>query len=377
MATRKEEQILELIKNNASTLICLPEQPSTDAIASGLGLLHVLEALGKRARVVSSGFRLPANHTFLPKSDEIFDDLTALRKFIISVNTKKVSVEELSYTMDDGQLNIYITPKDGIFSADDVKTSADYYAYDLIIVLDAQDLESLGRIYENNTDFFYHTPLINIDHSPANEQFGQVNLMSITATSTSEIIFELIDHWKEFKIDEYTATNLLTGMISKTKSFQSGSVTPRSLSIASHLISQGARREEIVKHLYQSKKISTLKLWGSVLSKLEVDKENKIVWSILTSADFQRSKATIDDLPDVIDELIINTPDARDVFILTSKEQGAVEVIVSTAPYIDARELFREFQPTGSEHFVQFTVHKRTPEDIKSTIIEKLRSQSQ
>lgn len=370
----KEEQILNQIRASASVLICLPENPSSDAIASGLAVLSVIEKLGKRGKVVSSGFQLPANHTFLPKSEEIFDDLTTLRKFIITLDLTSKSVEELSYNIEGDKLKVYISPKDGHFTKADLSTEEGEYAYDLILVVDAQALDQLGRIYELNADFFYHTPLINIDNSPANDHFGQVNLINITATSTSEIIFELVQSWGQDLLDEYVATNLLTGMISKTKSFQSGSVTPRSLAIASHLISQGARREEIVKHLYQSKQISTLKLWGRVLATLQSDSEKKIVWSRLQQKDFSAAGSTEQELPDVIDELIINTPDAQNVFILYPTETGAIRGLISTAPYIHAQELFSDLNPKGSDHFARIELEDQPIDAVEETILKRLRS---
>ncbi|PIW37389.1 MAG: hypothetical protein COW24_00430 [Candidatus Kerfeldbacteria bacterium CG15_BIG_FIL_POST_REV_8_21_14_020_45_12] len=378
MSNQKEQQILQQIEGSSSVLICLPENPSTDAIASGLALAAVVEKKNKRCKVVSHGFEMPSNHGFLPKSNEIYDDLSALKKFIITVDLTKTSVEELSYNIEDEALKIYLSPKDGYFTDEDVSTESGDYSFDLIIVIDSPSLDALGRVYEFNADFFYHTPIINIDHDIENDHFGQIDLVQITATSTSEIVFELIKDWGEEILDEYIATNLLSGMISKTKSFQSGSVTPRSLSIASHLISQGARREDIVKHLYQSKKISTLKLWGRVLSKLEVDKEQKIVWSVLTSEDFDSKDVTDEDVPDIIDELIINTPDARNVFILSDKGAGGTDEVhawVSVAPYINARELFASFKAEGTEHFVSFS-SKMPAADIKSEILKRLREQT-
>lgn len=374
MVNAKEQQIYELIKHSASVLMCLPENPTTDAIASGLGLLSVVEKLGKRGKVVCSNFQLPANHSFLPKSEEIFDELSALQKFVISLDVSKTRVEELSYTIEGDKLNIYISPKDGYFQPSDVSSTTGEYAFDLVMTVDSHDLESLGRIYEMNADFFYHTPIVNIDHSPSNEHFGQVNVVNVTATSTSELVFELIKDWGDHILDEYIATNLLTGMISKTKSFQSGSVTPRSLAIASHLISQGARREDIVKNLYQSKNISTLKLWGRALSRLEADAEHKIVWSLLSPEDFTTAGATETDLPDVIDELIINTPEARNVFILSERPDHSIHTVISTAPFIDVRALFAEYHPEGSEHFIECTVTGKTQQELKGEILTKLKN---
>lgn len=377
MATeQKEQQILGLIQQSNAVLICLPEQPTTDAIASGLALMSVVEKLERKGKVVSSGFNLPQNHSFLPKSDEIYDDISSLKKFIIDLDLSHSSVEELSYDIEDDKLRIYIQPKDGYFEERDVTVTAGEYSYDLIITVDSPDLDHLGRIYEMNADFFYHTPIINIDHKPTNDNYGQIDLVKVTATSASEVIFEMIEHWGQDILDEYMATNLLSGMISKTKSFRSGSVTPRSLSIASHLIDQGARREEIVKHLYQSKKVSTLKLWGRVLSELESAPEHSIVWSIIKQSDFEAAGSSEDVLPDVIDELIINTPDAKNVYIIFERADGKTGAIISTATYIDAKQIFSKFNPKGTAHFVEITANTLSPERLQEIILEKIKEHS-
>ncbi len=371
MKQTKEEQLLALIDESSSVLIALPENPTTDAIASGLAMLSVLEKKEKRVKVVAAGFQLPANHSFLPKSDEIFDDVSALRKFVISLDLARASVEEVSYDIEDAHMKVYVTPKDGFFEESDVSTTSTDYSYDLVITIDAPDLESLGRIHEMNADFFYHTPIINIDHSPANDHYGQVNLVQVTATSSSEIVFELISEWEGKMLDEYIATSLLAGMISKTRSFKSGSITPRSLAIASHLVSQGARRDEIVKHLYQSKKISTLKLWGRALSQLEADLDNKIVWSLLSEKDFEETGAAESELPDVIDELIINTPDAKNVFLL-HQHKNIIKGYISVAPFLNVQELFSDLQPSGTEHFAYIEARDRSLESLRDSIRGRL-----
>lgn len=378
MSLSIEQQIKALVEKSSNVLICLPAQPTTDAIASGLALYHVLQKLGKKSKVVAAGFALPDNHKFLPKSDEIEHDITALRKFIISVDVSKTKVSDLAYDIKDDKLNIYVSSKNGYFEARDVATSATDYVFDLIITVDSRDLESLGKVFSDNADFFHHTPIVNMDHHPGNEQFGQINHLNVTATSISEMIFELLDHIEGDILDEYIATNLLTGIISKTKSFKTHAVTPRSLAIASHLISSGARREEIVKNLYQTKSITMLKLWGRALAKLETDADFKIVWSVLREEDFIDTETTPLDLEQVIDELIVNTPDAENVYIVyeqTNKDhEKQTYAMVSTAPYIKGLEAFKDWQAEGSENFTYLTL-TNTPVEMAQTVIhQKLRS---
>lgn len=380
MSLTIEQQISSLLRTHDSVLICLPAKPTTDAIASGLAMYSVLQKLGKPAKVVAAGFALPDNHKFLPKSDEIAHELTALKKFVISVDVSKTKVQDIQYDIHDNRLNVYVTPKSGYLETRDVSTSSSDYAFDLVVVLDSQDLAGLGKVFEDNAEFFHHTPMINIDHHPANEHFGEVNLVKVTATSISEIIFELLEHLDSGQLlDEYIATQLLTGIISKTKSFKTNAVTPRSLAIASHLIASGARREEIVKNLYQTKTLTSLKLWGRALSQLQTDPDRKLVWSQIRQQDFLETNTAPNDLGQVIDELIINTPDAQNVFIvyeppLATDQPPQMQAIIATAPYIQMGEVFRDLQPQGDHNFTTLTIPVTTLAAAQQLIYDRLRT---
>ncbi len=357
MERTTHQQAIDLLEKSTSIVIALPANPSTDAVAAGLGLFLALDKQGKSAQVVASDFRLPPSHQFLPKSDAIRTELTALRKFIISLDLSRASVDELSYDIsnDKKKLDIFITPKHGFFEERDVTTSASSYEYDAIVVIDAPELEALGKMYDTNTEFFYHTPIINIDHNPANEYFGEINIVDLVATSTSEIVFEILREMKQTALDEHIATNLLAGIISKTKSFQTTSVTPKSLAISSHLIENGARREDVIRNLYQTKSINTLKLWGRALARLKTDLGGRIVWSLLNKQDFAKSGATPQDLEGVVDELIVNTPDAEVVIVLYELNEG-IQGIANTVKAIDGVGMFKQFSPSGTRNFTRFTV---------------------
>lgn len=346
------QQSVEFLNRSKNVLICLPVNPSSDAIASGLALFLTFERLGKRSKVVCSKFQLPDNHSFLPKSDAIEKELANLRQFVISLDISKVAVDELSYSITDGKLNVYITPKNGFYEARDVTTSAGNFSYDAIIAIDAVDLDLLGDLVVNNAEFFYRTPVLNIDHRPQNMHFGNVNLVDITATSTSEIVFELVKALGFNVLDEQVATTLLTGIISKTKSFQSPSVTPRSLAIASHLVASGARREEIIDNLYQSKSIAALKLWGRALARLHQKRDGRLIWTLLGEQDFKQSGANEEDLPQVIDELIVNVPSAELIIIVYGREGRGITAIVSTTKSHDLKTLFPQGKPYGGQNFL-------------------------
>lgn len=288
-------------------------------------MLVALEKKGKSVQIVSPEFSMPPGHGFLPKSDAIRHDLSSLQNFIISVDVRKTKLESLSYDIRDNQLNIYLSPKNGFFDPTNVKTSTGEYAYDLIITLDLVDLAALGPLHQDNAEFFFRTPILNIDHRPANTRYGQVNVVDLTDSSVSEGVFEILKEYDEAVLDEHVATSLLAGIISKTKVFQSNTVTPRSLAIASHLMAAGGRRDEIIRHLYQTKNLPTLRAWGRALSNLQASPNGKIVWSTVTAQDLVASEASPTDIAGVLDELMVTAPGA-DYYLLFVAIAGATIV---------------------------------------------------
>lgn len=258
-------------------------------------------------------------------------------------------------------------------------------------MVDTPDLELLGRIYDNDTEFFYQVPIINIDHHSGNEEFGQINQVELTAVATAEILFSLISGYSRDSIDEDIATCLLAGMISKTRSFKTQNITPHALSIASQLISMGARREEIVNYLYRSRPLNVLKLWGRVLARLASTLDNKLVWSTLTHLDFTKTNTKEDDLSEVIDELIINIPEANVIVIIyeipelitenpeppaeEQKDSKKTKALIYSTKNINSLNLVKQWNPTGTKYLAKITTSQPVQEaekEIINTIKEKL-----
>lgn len=315
------EQAVTQLKQSKSLVIIIPEQPSADALAAALALLAALEKGQHNVRVVCPKFSPTTHHGFLPKINVVSPDLTALRDFVITVNIAKTKPDALRYHIKEDTLEIFVTPKKGFFEPTDVKSSGGTFVYDTIVTLDVTSLNQLGPLYHENAEFFYHTPIINIDHHGGNTRFGHINLIDLTATCVSETIFELIKNLDAEWLDEHIATSLLTGIISKTKAFQSRAVTPRSLAIASHLMAAGARRDEIISHLYRTKNIPTLQLWGRALAKIKASPDGRIVWSTVTLEDLKATKSQPIAAAGVLDELMINTPQAEYSCLLVEDEK--------------------------------------------------------
>jgi len=371
-----EKQIFELINQSNNILILTPKARENDVIAAGLAFLLLLKKLDKKFDLVIQEKDLAGKVGFLPGFNEIKDNVINLQKFIISVNLSNAKVEKIKYAVEDDALNFIITPKEGFFRPEDVKSTAGDFPYDSVIILGAPDLSSLGDIYNHNPEFFYRTPIINIDNQAANENYGQINLVDLKATSIAEIVFNLLDDFDQTLINDNMATCLLAGIIIKTNNFKSPTVSPQALEVASKLISFGARREEIVKNIYQSRSINALRLWGRVLARLSSSLNDQLIWSALNEADFSRTNAAEDDLEEVIDELIANIPQVQVIVLAYEKiKEGNIvtNFVVHSTKNINAWELIREYNPTGDTKEARVTIKKPLSE-ITDEMISRIQS---
>jgi len=367
------QQIFETIKKSNHNLITFRKNPNGDTVASALALALLLKKLGKPAEIVSDGFNLSKNFDFLPEAKKIQSNLSNLKKIILTLDLSQNKINDFSYDIRDNKLNIFITPESSLFDEKKISTSTSSFKYDLIFTVNTYDLESLGKIYDQNTEFFFNMPIINIDHSPDNEYFGQINLVEITATSTAEILFNLIESLDPKLLDEDIATCLLTGMIVKTKSFKTNQVTPRSLNIASQLIAAGARREQIIQNLYHTRTLATLKIWGKVLARLRNDSSKKLVWSLLEKRDFDELGLSPDCLLDVIDELIANAPEAETIILFYETTPNQIEGLIYTSKNYDALFLTKPFNPEGTKNLARFYLKDKSLLEAQREVIEKIK----
>ena len=375
MALKESQQIFEALKRSNHPLICVPSGAGADQYATAIGLARVLEKLDKKPTIVAADGKAQKNLDFLSGCEHISGKLENLRQFVIELDASKTKVDELTYEMKDDKLFVYLSPKKGFWSAADVRTSSSGYKYDLIICIGAPDHEACAQIYTENTDFFFRTPVINIDHTPENEHYGQMNVVDLTASACGEVCHDLIESIEPGLIDEETATAFLTGMIAKTKSFKTKDVTPKTLQTASKLMAKGARREHIIQNLYRTRSVSTLRLWGRALARLKMDESLHIVWTLLSQQDFMHAGAEEQDLPDVIDELLSSSPHARVVVLLYETSNHDIAAIIRTERPIDAIALCAPFHAAGTREEVRLVFKDKNIIQTETLLMEHIKKE--
>ena len=341
------KELSKILNSYKNILLTGPANPKIDVLSTALAWNIFLTLKNKKVDLFFSGqvMSLP----FLKEEEKIKKDFNLLNNFKIILDISETKVKKLDYNIEGSELHIDITPQKGTFKAEHIKTERGEYKYDLIISFGASNLEDLGDIFIKNNNFFYDIPLINLDNSLINNNFGQLNIVKGSSTSLAEISYYIL----EKNLNKDISTALLSGMISATNSFQSSQVTPTTLELASNLISKGADRENIVKHLYRTKDINTLKSWGKVLSRL---KQNKYIISSFLK--YNEIKSIPQDFKEMIKELILVTNSAQVALIFYQLELTKTEVWIYTINNIDALSLTEELEGNGKYNFSKVIIDK-------------------
>lgn len=373
MELSPKQQIVEAVKGAENILVLTHRNPDGDAVGALISLSKVLSKIGKKLVAVCAD-NIPQVFSYMETSF-VGKNLSGQRDFIISLDLSQVKAEKFLYKKEDNHINFIITPKSGNFTPEMVSFPGGKFKFDLIIVLDCPDLERIGKPYEENADLFYETPIVNIDHHASNDHFGKINLVDLTATSTCEILVSIFEALSKDTslITEEIATALLTGIITDTNSFQNQNTTPKSLTVAAQLVAANANQQEIIRRIYKTRSLSTLRLWGKVLSNIHDETNYRFVWSQIKKADFVAAQASVDDADGVIDELLKTTYGVDFVLLLIEKEDGLHGSLRAVGKGVDVSRIAALFAGGGHAMAAGFVIEDGKSDITADQVIAKIR----
>jgi bifunctional oligoribonuclease and PAP phosphatase NrnA len=152
-------------------------------------------------------------------------------------------------------------------------------------VVVAVDCANTRRISEDETLVENAERVIDIDHHHDNSRFGDVNLVDADASSTAEIVRDLL---RELDVDltPEIAQALYVGLVTDTGRFQYTNTTPKALRLAAELVEAGADVHGVFRHVYESVQFAKLKLLARALERAQLFEGGRLVVSYLLKDDF-------------------------------------------------------------------------------------------
>ena len=166
--------------------------------------------------------------------------------------------------------------------------------------------------------------LVNVDHHSGNSEFGDLNVVVTTASSTSELVTFLLSDL-DVELDADIATCLYTGIVTDTGRFQYANSSPQVLRLAADLLSRGVPALQVAQEVFESSPFGFLKLVGRVLDRAVLDEDAEFVYSWLTLADLEATGVALDETEKLIDQLR-STRSARVAAIFKEQPDGTQRV---------------------------------------------------
>ncbi len=185
-----------------------------------------------------------------------------------------------------------------ISCTDEVKTQAvEDDVYDLFICLDCGDSGRLGfaeKLFENAKK------TVCIDHHVSNGAFADWNYIEPDASSTSELVYKLLDCEK---ISRRTAEALYMGIAHDTGVFQYSCTSPETMEIAADLMRKGIDGSEIIDKTYYEKTYVQNQILGRALLESMLILDNRCIVSVVRQKEMKFFQAVPADLEGIVSQL--------------------------------------------------------------------------
>jgi hypothetical protein len=243
MAIPDTSVVKSLLDSSTKISLLLPVKPKFDAVAAALGLKLSLDLVGKSTRVVCPDPMLVEFNRLV--GVETIINKFGSRNLIIAFPNQTEHVDNVSYNIENGVLQLVISPKSEAPELDHHRLRFITAAgkQDLLVTIGVTDLHELGPVYDEVKDLFQaqSSTVVSLSHTPHRDQFALYQLHDYDSISLSQIAAHTIDSLG-LPLDSDSASNLLAGLEKATDSFRSAKVTVATFEIAAKLMRHGAKR---------------------------------------------------------------------------------------------------------------------------------------
>ncbi len=229
-------------------------------------------------------------------------------------------------------------------------------AYDLFIVLDCGDKERLGfskALFEHAKETFC------IDHHISNLLFADQNYIFPEASSTSELVYRLLDLEK---ITKETAECLYLGIVHDTGVFQYSCTSPETMEAAANLMRKGINASEIIEKTFYEKTYAQNQIMGRALFESFLFMDGKCIVSYITQRMMEFHGVTAKDLEGIVSQLRV-TKGVEVAILLYETEPQEYKVSLRASGDVDVSKVAQYFGGGGHKKAAGVTM-KGTVHDV-------------
>jgi bifunctional oligoribonuclease and PAP phosphatase NrnA len=314
MSSPQVQEIVDAIRRRQRFVLSSHARPDGDSIGSQLAMAYALRALGKQVTVFNVDPAPPPLMQF------------------------------------PGVADITIAPAvDG--------------EYDAAIIMECGDL---GRTGVAGLDRSF---VINIDHHPGNTGYGQINWFDSSAAACGEMVFDLVGALGvPLSVD--IATHIYLAILTDTGSFHYSSISPRTFEICRQTLEAGVDAVMVARNVYDSNNMGRLKLFGAVLSAMQLDATGRIAIVYLDHEMARAAGGTYEDTEGLIN-LPLTVKEILAVVFFKQIEGDEYRVSLRSKGDIDIGAVAKEFDGGGHRNAAGCTVSGGI-DQLQKLFVEKI-----
>jgi len=291
--------LLDLLRGCGRVVLTSHVRPDCDALGSELGMLGILEAIGKDVRIVNAQ-ATPAGLAWIDPDRRIESLAEGVRK-------------------------------------------EDLLDRDLFLVVDTSAWDQLGAM--GDVAKAMREKVLVIDHHVSEDDISDRWFKDTSAEATARIVYE-IGLRLRVPLSERIATPLYAGLSTDTGGFRFPSTTGETFRVAARLVDAHASPPTIYRELFEQDSIARLHLVGRTLAGARVSHDGRIITSTVRQADIKEVQALPSDTEDLIN-LTLAVKGTELAVILIEQPDGRIKTSFRSRCHVDCNSLAARFGGGG------------------------------
>jgi phosphoesterase RecJ-like protein len=318
----------EVIQAHERFLLTSHIRPDCDALGSELGMALVLEALGKKVRIVN-GHATPPNLAFIDPARRI---------------------EVINETVQPADL-------------------ADIQA---IMILDTSAWAQLGPM----GDYLRSSSAkkLVLDHHVSQDDLSAEAFKNVTAEATGRLVVEAAEVLN-VPLTPEIAMPLFAALATDTGWFRFGSAGSGTYRIAAKLIDAGASPAKIYGSLYEQDTLGRVKLRGEILARVTTELDGRLAHTYVLKEDFARTGAVASDTEDAIN-MALAIAGTEFAVIFVEQLTGGFKISFRSRSKVDCSQLSEKFGGGGHKAAAGAFVNGALPE-VQKQVLDVVRAAMQ
>jgi phosphoesterase RecJ-like protein len=226
--------------------------------------------------------------------------------------------------------------------------------FDAVVVLECGDLSRTGLA---GLERYF---IINIDHHPGNAMYGALNWFDGSAAACGEMVYDVISAMG-VPLDRDMATHVYLAILTDTGSFHYSNISPRTFDICRSTLEAGIDPVTIARTVFDSNNVGRLKLFGAVLSSIDVESTGRLAVIYLDHEMARRTGGTYEDTEGLIN-LPLTVKEIQAVAFFKESDDGEFRVSMRSKGEIDVGQVAKSLGGGGHKNASGCTVRGPFPE---------------